>query len=632
MEQDYRNVEEILENPGILIFKLNNPNKIFPDKKFTNKYNISEVNYIKRNIIDVFQNICENVDKCKEQNPEYLGHIVKNLNSRYNNKNKFNFPGLQVINMDREKLNYFTHFPERFLLCEKSDGVRYLLIQYKNGICHLVGRNLQFFEIYISERLNSTPYKVNENEWAIDYLLDGELILDDVNEEYDDRAKFIKFNGKFKKINFLIFDAVVIKGINIGYLPFRNRLIELNKLFKEEYGISKYVKNCAKSYINKLKDELKTNKSSNNSKSLDFPNPNKLEKEIPKIIPGTVTTNYVNNKYITLYMKDYFNFNDVERLNEFIKLLPHHNDGLIINVDDYPYYSGQSCEIFKWKPIEMNTIDFEIKYNKEKSKYLLYVTNNETDGKTISNLTPVEILCFESDDEKENFSKIYNRYENKLIAECFYDANLSNKETAINNYYLSKIKSNTNEKIPMNLDDFPNDNIKLDLQKLKGGWRFQRLRNDKSSGNYISTYQNIKVCIKENLHMEEILSTIDKNKNLIKDKNSQEGRNYMHDLEKESFFMSALIWKRFFKKEKNDDNDDFDEEEFFHLSKKDDNKNKKENELLNKKRKKSEDEEESKEKVEDNNDIDDKNNNNDDDDLDGDDDFDKLLDDDYGDY
>ena len=631
MEQNYTNVDEILENPGILIFALNNPNKIFPDKRFTNKYGVSEVNFIKENIIEVFQNICQTVNKCKEQNPEYLGHIVNNLNSRYNHSKKFNFPGLQVINMDREKLNYFTHFPERFLLCEKSDGVRYLLIQYKNGICHLVGRNLQFYEINISERLPPSYYP--KEEWTIDYLLDGELILDDVNEEFDDKSKFIKLNGKFKKINFLIFDAVVIKGINIGYLPFRNRLIELNKLFKEEYGISKYVKNCAKSYINKLKDELKTNKSSNNSKGLDFPNPNKLEKEILKIIPGTVTTNYVNNKYITLYMKDYFNFNDVERLNEFIKLLPHHNDGLIINVDDYPYYSGQSCEIFKWKPIEMNTIDFEIKYNKEKSKYLLYVTNNETDGKTISNLTPVEILCFESDDEKENFSKIYNRYENKLIAECFYDANLSNKETAINNYYLSKIKSNTNEKIPMNLDDFPNVNIKLDLQKLKGGWRFQRLRNDKSSGNYISTYQNIKVCIKENLHMEEILSTIDKNKNLIKDKNSQEGRNYMHDLEKESFFMSALIWKRFFKKEKNDDNDDFDEEEFFHLSKKDDNKNKKENELLNKKRKKSEDEEESKEKVEDNNDIDDKNNNNDDDDdLDGDDDFDKLLDDDYGDY
>ena len=636
MEQNYRNVEEILENPGILIFKLNDPNNIFPNKRFSSKYDISEVSFIKENIIEVFQNICQAVDKRKEENPEYLGHIVKNLNSRYNNKNKFNFPGLQVINMDREKLNYFTHFPERFLLCEKSDGVRYLLIQYKNGICHLVGRNLQFFEIYISERLPSSPYNQKENEWAIDYLLDGELILDDVNEEYDDKSKFIKVNGKFKKINFLIFDAVVIKGINLGYLPFWHRLKEFHKLFKEEYDISKYIKNCAKSFITKLKEDLKENKTSNNSKNIDFPNPSKLEKKMKSIIPGTITTNSVNNKTISLYMKDYFNFNDVQRMNEFIKLLPHHNDGLIINVDDYPYYSGQSCEIFKWKPIEMNTIDFEIKYNKEKSRYLLHVTGSENDGKNQSILIPVEILCFESEKEKENFKKEYNRYENKLIAECFYDANLCNKETAINNYYLSKIKSRTNEKIPMNLDDFPDDNIKIDLQKLKGGWRFQRLRNDKSSGNYINTYQNIKICIKENLHMEEILSTIEKNKNLTKDKNSEEGRNYLHDLEKEKNFMSALIWKRFFKKEKNDDNDDFDEEEFFRPSKKIDNKNKlekeneNENKLLNKKRKKSE-EEKSQEEVE-NNVIDDsKDNKKDDDSLDDEDDFDKLVDDDYGD-
>ena len=635
MEQDYRNVEEILENPGILIFKLNNPNKIFPDKKFTNKYNISEVNYIKGNIIEVFQNICENVDKCKEQNPEYLGHIVKNLNSRYNNKNKFNFPGLQVINMDREKLNYFTHFPERFLLCEKSDGVRYLLIQYKNGICHLVGRNLQFFEIYISERLNSTPYKANENEWAIDYLLDGELILDDVNEEYDDKAKFIKFNGKFKKINFLIFDAVVIKGINIGFLPFFRRLEELHKLFKE-YDVNKYIKNCAKSFVIKLKEDLKLNKGSNNSNKIDFPNPGKLEKNIKLIIPGTMTTNNVNNKSITLFMKDYFNFNDVERLNQFIKLLPHHNDGLIINVDDYPYYSGQSCEIFKWKPIEMNTIDFEIKYNKEKSRYLLCATGSESDGKNQPILLPVEILCFKSDEEKEKFKEIFDRFENKLIAECFYDANLCNKETAINNYYLSKIKKTSNDKIPMDLSDFPNEKIKLDIDKLKGGWRFQRLRNDKSSGNFINTYQNIKVCIKENLHMEEILSTIDKNKNLIKDKNSDEGKKYWHDLQKESNFMSALIWKRFFMKDKIEENDDFDDDEFFHLNKKED-KIKEENDiqLLNKKRKKS-NEEESEEKVEsnaNNNDYNNDNgkNDNNDDDLDDEDNLDKLYDDDYGD-
>ena len=284
----------------------------------------------------------------------------------------------------------------------------------------------------------------------------------------------------------------------------------------------------------------------------------------------------------------------------------------------------------------MNTIDFEIKFNKEKSRYLLCATGSESDGKNQPILLPVEILCFKSDEEKEKFKEIFDRFENKLIAECFYDANLCNKETAINNYYLSKIKKTSNDKIPMDLSDFPNEKIKLDIDKLKGGWRFQRLRNDKSSGNFINTYQNIKVCIKENLHMEEILSTIDKNKNLIKDKNSDEGKKYWHDLQKESNFMSALIWKRFFMKDKIEENDDFDDDEFFRLSKKED-KIKEENDiqLLNKKRKKSieEESEEKEERNANNNDYNNDNgkNDNNDDDLDDEDNLDKLYDDDYGD-
>jgi hypothetical protein len=149
MKENYTNIEQILENPGIYIFKLENQGFDFPGKKLTSKYENKDIITIKNNIIKVFQTISENVEIYKEKNPEYLGHIVKNLNSKYNNLNRFNFPGLQVINMDREKLNFFTHYPERFLLCEKSDGVRYLLIQYNNGICHLVARNLEFFEIYI---------------------------------------------------------------------------------------------------------------------------------------------------------------------------------------------------------------------------------------------------------------------------------------------------------------------------------------------------------------------------------------------------------------------------------------------------------------------------------------------------
>ena len=623
MAENYKNVEEILENPGIYIFKLENQKNIFPEKKLSYKYDNKDVNAIKNNIIDVFQTISKKIDGLKEQNPEYLGHIVKNLNSRYNNKNKFNFPGLQVINMDREKLNFFTHYPDRFLLCEKSDGVRYLLIQYNNGICHLVARNLEFFEIYISERL---PPSQIPGDWAIDYLLDGELILDDVNEEMDDKSKFIKLDGKFKKINFLIFDAVVIKGYNLGYLPFWKRLENFNNLFMKEYDISKYIKNCAKSFVKKVREELKVIKSINKNSNIDFPNPGKLEKNIKILIPGTTQTNNINNKSITLYMKDYYNFTQVNKLNDFIRLLPHHNDGLIINVDDYPYYSGQSCEIFKWKPIEMNTIDFEIKYNKEKDRYILCAVGNEVDGINKTNLIPVEILCFKSEEEKNDFKKIYNKYENKLIAECYYDPNISSEEVAINNYYFSKIKSEKNDMISFKLENFPN---KLDehVENLKGGWRFQRLRNDKSSANYINTYQNIKICIKENLHMEEILSTVEKNLKIMTDKKNEESKKYSHELTKEKDFMSALVWKTFFKSNKKDEDiDEFDDLNFFNISKKDEKNNV---EFLNKKRKKSDEDEQSdneREKVDDKDDDD-----NNDDDQNDEDNFDKLIDDDYDD-
>ena len=613
MEGDYSSVEELLENPGTYIFQLNDLKNPFPSKKRTYKYD-KNIDTIKKNIIGVFQKIAESIGKYNEQNQEYLNHIIKNLTSRYNNKNKFNFPGLQVINMDREKLHFFSHWPDKFLICEKTDGVRYLLVQYSNGICNLIARNLEFFEIYIPEKLPPSPYRIN-GEWGIDYLLDGELVLDDVREE-EDKSRCIKLNGKYKKINYLIFDAIIIKGLNYGHFPFKRRLEEFSNIFMKEYENSKYIKNCAKNFVNNVKKELKQIAQHGGHNSTEFPNVNKLEKNIKSIIPCTELTYKDNNKSIFLYMKDYFDFTQLKKLNNFIKLLPHHNDGIIINVDDYPYYSGQSCEIFKWKPIEMNTIDFEIKYNKEKNRYILCSVGNEVDK---INLIPVEILCFESDEEEKKFEKIYNNNnDKKCIAECFYDNNICDEKVAINNYYLSKEKKDKNGIISFTLENFPeklDSNIKK--EELKGGWRFLKLRTDKSSGNYINTYKNIKECIKENLHMEEILETIKKNKNIkLNDLDLEKKNNSISA-------MSSLVWKKFFKVNKNDDFDDLDED-FFHPKQKEE---KKEEKFTNKKRKKPESNNVEENEYDDN--VNDKNDKDDDDDQD--DNFDKLYDDDYGD-
>ena len=42
-------------------------------------------------------------------------------------------------------------------------------------------------------------------------------------------------------------------------------------------------------------------------------------------------------------------------------ILVHENDGLIFTVDECPYYPGTCQEIVKWKPPNMNTIDFQFK-------------------------------------------------------------------------------------------------------------------------------------------------------------------------------------------------------------------------------------------------------------------------------
>ena len=569
---DFSKSEEILENPGLYCFRIDNKNNSFVLGKNIRNYGEKEIIEIKRNITGVFQYISEEVKKYENCNPEYLGHIYNNLNSGYNHSKKFNFPGLQVINMDREKLNYFTHWPNRFLLCEKSDGVRYLLVQYKNGICHLIGRNLEFFEIVCSEKLPPpfTSIKLY-NDWNIEYFLDGELVLDDVDEENDDKSKFIKVDGKNKKINFLIFDAVVIKGKNFGYLPFKKRLEEFSRVFTEEYEVLKYIKSRGKVFLEKYNIDIQKS---------NFLNINKLKKEIKATVEGTKTSSNSNNKIISLYLKDYFTFDQVQKLNEFIKLLPHHNDGLIINVDDYPYYSGQSCEIFKWKPLEMNTIDFEIKYDEKINRYILYITTKE------GNL-PVEILCFASNEEKNDFEKNYNKYKVN-IGECYYDSKLINDETIVNNYNLSRVKNENNENISIIFDNFAKE-IPKDKEKYKGGLRFLKFRNDKLSSNFINTYQNIKICIKEDMQMKEIVDTVQKNKEIK-----------LSDLDEEKNFMSALIWKRFFKKNKKDE----DEDDLFLEEGKKEIKNDIKNDLLNKKRKSpdvKEDEDEKEENNEDNN-------------------------------
>lgn len=61
-------------------------------------------------------------------------------------------------------------------------------------------------------------------------------------------------------------------------------------------------------------------------------------------------------------MKEMFNVWDaVAIFDHILPKLEHENDGLIFTVDAAPYYMGKCPHILKWKPLELNTIDFEAK-------------------------------------------------------------------------------------------------------------------------------------------------------------------------------------------------------------------------------------------------------------------------------
>ncbi len=485
-------IEEILENPGIYMFKVENNEEYIQKKSQLSK---DEMKNITNSIKNCFQYISDDLEKVS-QNSEYLNQISNKLKKF---GRKFNFPGLQVVNINREKLQFFSHFPKEFLICEKSDGVRYLLIHFRNGVTILLGRNLEFFQVKLTEQFTFNTHDYYSN-WNIIHFLDGELVIDNFDDN-EIKGNEIILNGEKKRINFLVFDAIVINEKNIGAYPFFQRLNLLSKLFKEIK-----IKRKQFSFKNIFYSQYL-----NYIDSSTFITYDKLTNELIKNLnPIPFFNSQIQCRFsISLYMKDYFTLEQVEDINKnVIPILPHHNDGIIINTKDYPYYSGQSIEIYKWKPNEENTIDFEIQYNQKEDIYNLYVSGKEK-------LIYVGNLSFKDDSDKEKFLSGYN-LNNINIAECFYDNNL--------------------------IDPFTNT---------KGGWRFSRYRNDKGKPNFIDTYENILKCLEENIGIDEIIDTVNKNKT-----------NILNDLKLANDSISTAIWNKFYKIEKNfdSDNDNFDYE------------------------------------------------------------------------
>ena len=125
-------------------------------------------------------------------------------------------------------------------------------------------------------------------------------------------------------------------------------------------------------------------------------------------------------------------------------LLPHENDGLILTKKNYPYLPGRNRGILKWKPNELNTVDFFAADNTEYYA-LSYPEIFAEDNLFVLELYTVfadyyfffDFLLLNSEDDYANFMA-KQRYIGKHqfygnIIECNYDHTLESHK--INWFY-----------------------------------------------------------------------------------------------------------------------------------------------------------------------------------------------------
>jgi hypothetical protein len=490
--------DTILNNPGKFFFQIGEDNEI----KTSNLIQINKksVDAIKTNILLIFKKISENLKLIANVDKDYYGTIISKL-ERFSNINNFTFrfPGLQVNSLNSQHVEVFSKYPDRLLICEKSDGVRFLLIQFENGKTIFLGRNLEFFIVDLTVTLPKSQGP-KRSDWEIEHFIDGELIIDKSNKdktnEMNIQKNHVLIGDQLHEVNFIVFDAVVLNGQNIGHLKFKRRLYELSLFFKmikhqrfQTDAKNKFMGMFGRELHDTMRESLLKDNKDSAVRSSKF--------------------------QIALYMKDYYSFDKIDYLySQICKSLCHHNDGIILNYDDYPYYSGSADEIFKWKPSYLNSVDFEVStYTPGGSKRRLYVLNvNES----VNKLLPMTCLFFDKAEEKDAFEKEYEELShlpNRIIAECYFDLEFNTDET-MNYSILDQLE------IIRKGDSLYLENYKFDMinekrrqgvptgKYAKGAWKFLRFRRDKQSSNHIKVFLSICKTIEENLTMDKIVDKI----------------------------------------------------------------------------------------------------------------------------
>jgi hypothetical protein len=214
-------------------------------------------------------------------------HVISVIHSSWGSNNSGYFPGPQPISIERVHFTILKN--NEYVVCEKTDGVRHLLVSTLFGdkkVCVLVNRAFD---------MTVVPLNVPKASYQ-GTILDGELI---------DKT-------------FIVHDAVCVSGVSVKH----------ENLFK------------------------------------------RIE-SAEAIVSGVLK---VKSDPVTVKVKKFFNLKDYKAfITEHIPSVVYKIDGLVFTPVHECIKSGTHETMFKWKPRDGNTIDFQFKRWDNQSKWGMYV-------------------------------------------------------------------------------------------------------------------------------------------------------------------------------------------------------------------------------------------------------------------
>jgi hypothetical protein len=329
----------------------------------------------------------------------------------YDNRRRLSFFGGHPVSITKLSSNeIFGALNENrqspYLVCEKTDGVRYLLIAAKVNYAQLSreiieGEESPYTEFYLISRQGQGKLTAYSAEIAISYQFEPAS----TECESEKRSVIEILDGELIKerggqVRYLIFDALVHLGRNICSLPLSERL------------------NCVSNFL-RCNEMLE-----------------------------------IKNPKIEVRMKDFFRltcpkFNVNEfMIKKYVKCLPHENDGLIFNHEEKPYLLGVTNPGYvKWKPAHLNTVDFMIVPNQNledavgrrvldfylaaqnvelerytRQFYTFAVVSEADYSKLLETYNENQMIAAHEEMEKqEGGNFVTNEFAGAIIAECRYE-------------------------------------------------------------------------------------------------------------------------------------------------------------------------------------------------------------------